>query len=113
MLTFLFKKKMRLLSNFQFQLVYKDNIKLITSKFVCLSRLNQLFFPRLGISISKKNIRKSHDRNRIKRLIRESFRLQQKEMMFMDIIVIVKKNVNLLSNKIIIHAINRLWSYKN
>ena len=36
---------------------------------------NGLDFPRLGISIGKKKVKLAVDRNRIKRLVREAFRL--------------------------------------
>ncbi|AEH39606.1 protein component of ribonuclease P [Buchnera aphidicola (Cinara tujafilina)] len=107
-----FFKKSRLLSTLQFQHVYKRHIKIIRPEFIYLSRINYLNFPRLGISISKKNIKRSHDRNRIKRLIRENFRLKQNKLMSMDIVIIVKKNLIFQNNKFIIHRLENLWIYK-
>lgn len=37
-------------------------------------------FPQLVISVSKRNFKRSVDRNRIKRLIREAYRLQKTEL---------------------------------
>ena len=43
---------------------------------------------RLGLAISRKNCRKATDRNRIKRVIRESFRHHKRTLAGIDIVVI-------------------------
>ena len=41
---------------------------------------NGLDFPRLGISVSRKKLRRATARNRVKRIIREAFRLDKAEL---------------------------------
>ncbi len=65
--------------------------------FVIVAHPNELNFCRLGISVGKR-IGKAHTRNRIKRLVREVFRLNKKAFPpSTDIMIIVIKTPKLLS----------------
>jgi ribonuclease P protein component len=47
--------------------------------------------PRLGIVASKKALRRAIDRNRAKRLVRETFRVMQGERLSVDMVVQVRR----------------------
>ena len=48
---------------------------------------------RLGLAIAKKDVRKAVHRNRIKRIIRESFRAHQDELWGLDIVVVGRRGL--------------------
>ncbi len=47
---------------------------------------------RLGIVVGKRNVKLAVERNKLKRLVRESFRIQQQFLGGLDIVVVIKKN---------------------
>ena len=59
---------------------------------------NAFNHPRIGVIIAKKNIKNACERNRLKRIAKESFRLNQKHLDAFDIILMVYKNADQLSN---------------
>lgn len=78
-----------------------------------LAVANQQTYPRLGLAIAKKHIRQAVDRNRIKRLIRESFRHNQVLLSGLDIVVLARKGVDNTSNEIITDALTKHWKVLN
>ena len=56
---------------------------------------NALGHPRLGISASRRRIRRAADRNRVKRLLREAFRLNKAELPEGVDLIVVPRGPNL------------------
>ena len=53
-------------------------------------RYNQLEYPRIGYSIPKRGTKLAFRRNRLKRLVKEAFRLNAHQLPMMDLIVLVQ-----------------------
>jgi len=108
--SYAYGRELRLLTPAHFQTVF-DNplVKAVTAELTMLATPNNLGVPRLGITLSKKRAKRAVDRNRIKRKIRESFRLKQHKIPAFDIIVIGKNGVADLSNEELQQRLDYLW----
>ncbi len=87
---FSFPKTSRLLNEAEFKAVFSDPVRSFDNLFTVLARPNQLGIARLGLAVSKKALRFAHQRNLAKRIIRESFRRQQSNLVGLDIVVMAK-----------------------
>jgi ribonuclease P protein component len=76
---FSFSKKKRLVSNKQFEAVLARNVRVADGVLVLYSAENNCGFPRLGVSVGK-SCGGAVQRNRLKRLLREAFRLSQDQI---------------------------------
>jgi len=80
LLSFSFPKEARLLKRAEFLRVYEQG-KRFEGRFMTVFILpNDLKKQRVGITATRKGIGKAHDRNRAKRLLRETFRLSPQEL---------------------------------
>lgn len=85
-----FPRTLRLTKPADFARVFENAQKSTDVCLTVLARTNVVGHPRLGMAISKRNIRNAADRNRIKRCVRESFRLQACRLGNLDFVVMAK-----------------------
>ncbi len=90
-----FSKNNRLLSSEAFQQVFdKASYRVSCRQFLILAKPNTRSNARLGLVIGKKNIRLAVSRNRIKRLVRESFRCCETELPPTDIVFLARRGLD-------------------
>jgi len=95
-----FTRQQRLLSAAEFQAVFKQvNAKASCRTLSLLATRNALGHPRIGFIIAKKQVRTAVERNRIKRIIREYFRTQAHSLPACDLVILVRKGFDKLSNQ--------------
>ena len=100
---------MKLINAEQYKNVFFHPQRFGNKSLTVLAKNNSLQHPRLGLAISKKCAKKATDRNRIKRIFRESFRLHQNTLPSVDIIAMCKPNILLLNNQEIQTQIEFQW----
>ena len=107
---FAFAKPLRLLNAAQYRAVFDSApVRAAQPQFLILARPNELEHPRLGLVIAKKHVRNATDRNRIKRIARETFRLRQHELFPLDAVVLARGGAGELDNAALSKIFNKLW----
>lgn len=105
-----FSKARRLLTSEDYKQVFdQTDLKVSCREVLILARCQKQQPPRLGLVIAKKNVRLAVHRNRIKRQVRESFRLCQTELAGLDIIVLARRGVDQLDNATLRSRLDHLW----
>lgn len=104
-----FSRELRLLAPIHFKYVFQDPLRASSPEITILARSNQLTHPRLGLTVAKKHLKRAHDRNRIKRLCRESFRLLQHDLPNCDFVIVAKAGIGKLDNRTFVQTLDKLW----
>ncbi|MFC6441679.1 ribonuclease P protein component [Bowmanella sp. JS7-9] len=105
-----FSRAVRLLTPTHFENVFSDAVAASTPHITLLAKKNQLDHPRLGITLAKKRIRRAHERNRVKRIVRESFRHHLPQLGNIDIVIIGKSGLDQLSNQDLFKLLEKQWN---
>jgi ribonuclease P protein component len=106
---FAFGKRQRLLNGADFKRVFSRAERSSDRYFTVLMRLNDAGEARLGLAIAKKQVRRAVDRNRIKRVVRESFRHHQQELASMDCVVMARRDTSAAANEELLASLQQHW----
>jgi len=114
LIKFDFPKTARLLNAGQYSNLFaKVDIKVANRNFLILASDQERTEARIGIILAKKKIRLATQRNRIKRIIRESFRLRSAGLPDLDIVVMAHKGADKQDNQTLSEDLERLWKKLN
>ncbi|MDH5570411.1 MAG: ribonuclease P protein component [Gammaproteobacteria bacterium] len=105
-----FTRQHRLLTPKDFNYVFAKPVKQSDKHLTLLARSNNFSFGRLGLIVPKRQIKSAVKRNRVKRLIRESFRCHQDHLQGLDVVVLVRGGFAGLSNETIFSLLDKHWS---
>lgn len=103
-----FRRECRLVSPYQYRQVFEKNNRAADRYWTILYRSNDIEIPRLGMAVAKKRAKRAVDRNRLKRLIRESFRCQ-KILFGVDIVVLPRDASVKASNADLCKSLDEQW----
>ncbi|WP_081296990.1 ribonuclease P protein component [Gilliamella sp. App2-1] len=108
MIKFTFPRELRLLTPFDFNQVFQESIRAGSPFLTLVARKNNCNHMRLGFAVAKKQVKRAHERNRIKRLAKEYFRHRQHQLPNIDFILMAKQPVIDLDNQQIVEILNKL-----
>ncbi|MBD3642053.1 MAG: ribonuclease P protein component [Marinobacter sp.] len=104
-----FPKSARLLRPADYSKVFDDvQLKVPHRNFLILATPNDLGHARIGLVFSKRNLKLAVQRNRVKRQVRETFRLQT-DLPGVDIVILGRQGLASLDNQTIRDSLNDLW----
>lgn len=106
-----FGKNRRLLTAAHFRSVFASpDARASHRHLLLLAKTNQLPGHRLGFVVAKKNVRKAVQRNRVKRIVREVFRLQPDQELNLDVIVMARRGLDELDNQALAALFREQWA---
>lgn len=106
---FSFRRNSRLTTASDFQSVFNANLRIGNSFMTLLVSKHNSKQSRLGFAIAKKQVKKAVDRNRLKRIFRDSFRHHQAVLPNKDFVIMVKHKIVFQNNHQVFEMMNKNW----
>ncbi len=93
----------------EFQRVFKQGRKQRGALFTLFCCANGKTNARLGLAIAKRHVPSAVNRNRIRRIIRESFRYHQSQLYGNDVVVIMQRQLPEVCNATLQEELQQQW----
>ena len=104
-----FPREVRLRRSRDFRVVQRRGRKLTTGRLVILYRSAGLDHSRFGLTVSRK-VGNAVARNRVKRIIRESFRLRRCALRGLDVVVLARAGLERRTSDALREDLEAHWS---
>jgi ribonuclease P protein component len=105
-----FSRQHRLLQPQAFRTVLSQRCRSSDALFTIYARYNGLEHARLGITVSRKVSSHAVQRNRLKRLVRESFRYHGQTVAGLDVVAIAQPGAATSTNPYVDQSLNQHWT---
>jgi len=105
-----FSRAQRLTEKTLFDAVYQGGRRFADAYFLVLAKSNDLPSARLGLSVSARSVGNAVNRNRIKRIIRDSFRLHGAGLPLVDIVVNTRSGASNATNDELHKSLVQHWN---
>ncbi len=104
-----FSRQQRIRKKNDFQTLFNQPYRTGSENFLALWKKGKFSFARIGIITAKKIAKKAVDRNKIRRVIRESFRLAKNQLNNIDLIIIARHECGKLDQIALRKETDHLW----
>ncbi len=104
-----FPRGNRLIQAADYDCVFKRAERSGDRFFTVLYCRNNLGYPRLGLAIAKRRVRRAVSRNRLKRIIRESFRSAKNQLLGVDIVIMARDQSEQAANRDLFTSLEKHW----
>lgn len=104
-----FSQQQRLKAPADYQRVFDNPRRSADGYLLILARDNGLPLARLGLALARKKIPTAAARNRVKRIVRESFRKHQQQLTGLDVVVLARTDLSHVANQVLFDSLATHW----
>ena len=108
--SFSFALNQRIRKRIDFQCVFRKKRRLYSPYYIIYYHTNTLKHSRMGVIVSKRSVSHAVQRSRVKRMVREVFRLQQAQLGAVDVVLVARKKASVAKKEELKQCLEQLFA---